>query len=124
MPTIEVAKTIVVLTLPEESRFLIRDGKLKEGLAHQLFGEDSAAMEEVGALVAQLSDNQADFLLAALQHAVDEDHGHHASAHFLRLASEYELEGIGIEIRDDTVTEEKLFGPLRVMLVTWQPSEA
>lgn len=130
MPEISVARTITVVTLPQASQDLIREAvgadsiekrrdNLKKAFAVDLFG-----MPRVGALGELLSNNQVDLLLCALEHAVSMEHGHNASVHFLELASEYELEGIGIEIRDDTVTEEKVFGPVRVMFVSWHVPEA
>lgn len=117
-PECHAARTIVVVTLPEKARALIEGGDIGAALDPELFGNDEqSAMGEVRAFAAQLSPPQEALLLIGLQHALIEEHA--ASVHFVELTSRYQLEGVGLEIKDDTVTEEKLFGPMRVMFVSW-----
>ncbi len=122
MPKIPVAETIIVVTLPEASRVLIQAGKLTEALQPKHFEhferDDRDAMGEVSKFVEQLTGIQPDLLLDGLQHALGEEH--HACVHFARCPSEYDVDGIGLEIKDDTVTEEKMAGPVRVIFITYE----
>ena len=112
------ARTITVVTLPDESRAAIQEGDLAKGLDPELFGHDEqSGMAEVRGFVDRLTGLQPDLLLVGLQHALDEEHG--ASVQFVEQKSGYELAGVGLEIKDDSVTEEKLTGPIRVMFVSW-----
>lgn len=112
------ARTIVVLKLPAAAQALIRDGDLIGGLNPTLFGAgEQAEMEEVQKFASELIDPQSKLLLVGLQHALEEEHA--AAVHFIELKSGYDLEGVGLEIKDDTVTEEMLHGPLRVTFVSW-----
>ena len=117
-PEPHAARTIAVVTLPEASRGFIRDGDLTAGLDPDLFGHDEqSSIAEVREFVEQLKEPQSGLLLVGLQHALVEEHA--ASVHFVEQKSGYRLEGVGLEIKDDTVAEEKLFGPMRVMFVSW-----
>ena len=75
-------------------------------------------MKQVSELAARLDDDQKGMALAALSEHVW-DGAHRGNVHFVEYKSGYEIEGIGLEIKDDTVTEEKLEGPIRVMFVTF-----
>jgi hypothetical protein len=136
MPEISLAKTIVVVTLPPAARDAIGAGdlghrpdddevkdRIERGLDPQHFddGPPQTAMTRVVDLVGALTPHQKHLLLDGLQHAVSDgdDDGHRAAVHFLELESAYKIDGVGLEIRDDTVTEEKLCAPLRVMFVNW-----
>ncbi len=117
-PDCHTARTIVVLTLPDKSRELLEAGDLSGALDPGIFAnEEQVAMEEVSGFASQLQEPQSALLLIGLQHALIEEHA--ASVQFVELKSGYQLDGIGLEIKDDTVTEEKLFGPMRVMFVSW-----
>jgi hypothetical protein len=125
MPEISVARTIAVVRLDGAARTRIRNGDLQGGLEADLFApDDQEAMSEVKEYVGQLSETQADLLLLALQHAIDEEQGHEAGVQFLQLNSSYEMNGIGLEIRNDTVVEEKMISPIRVMFVRWSTPES
>lgn len=111
------ARTIAVVTLPEEARSSIHEGKVMHGLNPELFGDQGTAMGEVVRLVAQLRPSQKELLLVGLRHALEAEHG--ATVHFAEQQAGYELEGTGVEIKDDSGEGNK--GPVVVFFATWYP---
>lgn len=128
MPEGRAARVIALVTLPEKSQELIQAGQLTDALDPELFddGDVRIAMSEVQGLAGRLGDNEQLMLTEGLRHSFGfvedgepEPDVHGASVQFLEYTSGYDLEGIGLEIRDDTVDEEGLRGPVRVMFVRW-----
>jgi hypothetical protein len=121
MPEGGVAREIILDTLPEKSQALVARGEEVDALAPEHFvGEVATAMEEVHDLVRSLGENQQFMLTEGLLHSFDEDEDlHAATVQFLEYKSPFNMEGIGLEIRDDSVGEEGLRGPVRVMFVRW-----
>jgi hypothetical protein len=111
------ARTITTVTLPEEAREFIQEGKLMDGLNPDLFGDHGTAMAEVAGFASQLGPSQQELLLVGLRHAFKAEHG--ATVHFAEQEAGYELLGTGVEIKDDS--EEGSTGPVGVFFATWNP---
>lgn len=111
--TVCVIEPIVLVTLPEASRALIMEGHDAQALAPGLFDDDAKPrMEQVNVFLAALSDVQRALLHEGLRHAIEGAHG--CMVLFSELAVGYDFgEGIGLEIKDRSVTEEGFGGPVQ-----------
>ena len=94
---------IVTVTLPESVHEDIRSGNIERALHPSNFTE--AAMQKVFEYVSSLTFFQRGLVTDALTLSLRESHG--ARVQFLLQECGYTLEGIGIEIRNDTVTEDE-----------------
>ena len=116
-------RTIIVVTLPDGAGEILEGElpaakKLAAVLKPGLFAaDDQDAIKEVRMFAGKLDGLQPELLLIGLKHALEDEH--RAAVHFVHHESGYEMEGVGLEIKDDSVTEEMMFGPMRVIFVSW-----
>jgi hypothetical protein len=75
----------------------------------------AAAVPEVGQHIDRLSPSQLHLLKAALVHALGP--GHQGEVDFRTRTTGYQLDGIGLELIDGTVTEQDSILPLVVVFV-------
>ena len=109
-------QTIVVLTLPAGAIDLIENGHALEALHPSNYpNEQQDAMGQVLELAQALTEFQQFMLQDGLLHALGDDQD--ANVLFAKLMTDYDLEGIGFEIKADTVTEEGSKGPVRFTFV-------
>jgi hypothetical protein len=111
--TVCVIEPIVLVTLPEGSRGFIMEGDDRKALDPDRFdGDVKELMAQVNVFLVALSDPQRALLRAGLRHAIEGAHG--GSVLFSELAVGYDFgEGIGLEIKDRSVTEEGFRGPVQ-----------
>jgi hypothetical protein len=124
MKRVHVDESIVRVTLPPSSIDGIEAGNVLDVLQPDLVPPDQReALEFVRKLTQDLTPLQQSLLLNGLRHAID---GVHAGrVVFGLMASSYELNGLGLELKDDSITlregdgvVEDLVGPLRVVFTT------
>ena len=107
-------ETIVEVKIEgEAANIILENGDLLEALDPENFPGEEAGMEQVQKLVGDLQQTERDLLLRALQSAIIEP-SHDARAVFGTQATDYEIEGTGLEIKDDAMDERERSGPLRV----------
>lgn len=113
--TVCVIEPIVLVTLPEASRDSIMEGDDRRALDPGLFDEKvKPLMEQVNVFLVALSDTQRALLHAGLRHSIDIEGAHGCAVLFSELAVAYDFgEGIGLEIKDRSVTEEGFCGPVQ-----------
>lgn len=99
------ADLIAKVTLPDLARQYIAQGNIERALDPEIYGDDVSPQisEVVEQFVGRLTWFQRGLLLDGLGHSLSE--GHRAQVWFYKQACPYELQGVGIELRDETVTE-------------------
>ena len=109
-------ETIIFLTLPSEAIDLIEEDDAVGALHPSHYpAPQHTAMTQVFSLAERLTGFQPLLLLNGLQHALEAEH--EGVALFATLETKYELEGIGLEVKDDVVTEEGSKGPVRFTFI-------
>lgn len=99
-------RPIIDIVLPEASREHVRRGNVEKALDPAHFPEARPqAIRQVADLVSRLSHTQRSMLLVGLTHALDD--GHRGRVRFALQECGYALEGVGLELRDETVTERR-----------------
>lgn len=99
-------RPILDVVLPEASREHIRRGNVEKSLDPTNFPEvKPQVMRQVTDLTSRLSHTQRSMLLVGLTHALND--GHRGSVRFALQECGYALEGVGLELRDETVTERR-----------------
>lgn len=122
--TVCVIEPIVLVTLPEASRDLIMEEDDGAALDPALFeGEAQPLMEQVNVFLAALSGSQRVLLHEGLRHSIEGAHG--CMVLFSELAVGYDFgEGIGLEIKDRSVTEEGFCGPVQFIFAYFSSDAA
>jgi hypothetical protein len=99
-------RPILDVVLPEASREHVRRGNVEKSLDPTNFPEvKPQVMRQVTDLTSRLSHTQRSMLLVGLTHALND--GHRGSVRFALQECGYALEGVGLELRDETVTERR-----------------
>ena len=109
-------QTIAVLTLPAGAIDLIENGHPLEALHPNNYpAEQQDSMGQVLELAQALTHFQQLMLQDGLLHALGDDQD--ANVLFAKLLTNYDLEGVGFEIKADTVIEEGSKGPVRFTFI-------
>jgi hypothetical protein len=108
-------ETIAELKLEDDCAEIIMsdEGELASAFDTDFFPGQESQAEEIQKLVGELDELEQQILRRALQQAITEP-SHDARAVFSNQQTDYEIEALGLEIKDDAMDEREREGPLRV----------